>query len=149
MPNISRISLNCQTGRLKNCIGNFNKYIQIVRRKITAPDYANDSDVEIDELFDNIVHVWANIKTMKGPEVFDEVAITQDINYKFTTMWLGEVIVNGDFNAGKRRLDKDCWILYNNNRYKIMSVENIDEENKYICMRASLTGSVNKPASKA
>lgn len=134
----------CQDGNNKNCIGNFDKYIQIVRRKIQSAEYTNNQDVVIDEDFTNIVHVWAKIETTKGAQIFDEVSITQDVNYKFTTHWLGDEIVNGN-----PRLDKDCSIIYNNNRYKIFSVENINEENRYICLRASLAGSVLKNASKA
>ena len=118
----------------KICTSDFNRLIQILDRDISPPPR---NDTELGEDFQNVVHVWASVKTVNGATIFDSVNTEQVITHIFTTRYLGLGITS------------ENWIIYNNNRFKILAVENIDEQNMYTRMRCILRGSVSKEATKA
>ena len=118
----------------KICTSDFNRLIQILDRDISPPPR---NDTELGEDFANVVHVWSSVKTVHGATIFDSVNTEQVLTHIFTTRWLGLGITS------------ENWIIYNNSRFKILAVENIDEQNMYTRMRCILRGSVSKEATKA
>ena len=119
------------------CIGQLDKYIQIESRNIKAPVNANPSDVDADEIFDNRIHLWANIKTSVGEAIFDGANIEQTVTHIIT------------FNYPGFTVSVEDWIIYDNRRFKIMSVENINEDGIFISVRCVDRGIDTKQATKA
>ena len=128
--------MGCSTKK-RVCIGQLDKPIQIESRNIQAPANKTPQDVDADEIFENRVHVWANIKTLSGEAIFDGVNIEQTITHIFTFNYLGFEISTLD------------WVIYDNRRFKIMSVENINEDNIFTAVRCVDRGIDTKEASKA
>jgi lipocalin len=127
----------CITKKKAGCIGDLDKLIQIESRAILAPKNRYDTDVDADVIFTNRIHVYANITTKMGVSIFDEVSDQYVMTHVFKTLYLGINVTKND------------WIIYNNSRYEIQTVENINEDSLFILMRAILRGSDTKEASKA
>ena len=121
----------------KLCIGQLDKLIEIQSRHIKAPLNTTPTDVDADELFTNRVHVWANIKTSVGEAIYDGVNIEQALTHIFTFAYLGFEVTSAD------------WVIFNSKRYKILSADNINEDNIYVSLRCVERGVDTKEATKA
>ncbi len=109
------------------CTGDFNKRITLQHPVITGNTNINTSS---SRTFTDIGKFWAAVKTKPGTQFFDGVnlieTVTTDFYINFTT---------------SIDLLKEIWVLYKNKRYKIIPIENINEDDLIIKLRANEKGS--------
>lgn len=113
------------------CAGDLNKRITIQNRTIVAPD-----DVDYDEDFQKELVVFAGVKTLIGVEIFDQNNVPTNASHDF--------IIH--YRAG---ITAENWVLFENNRYDILKVENLEERNEWLRLRSTLRGSDTKASTKA
>ena len=105
----------------KVCVGDFNKRIKIQTSSIKA----NNSPSAVSEVaFQTLANVWALIKTAPNREFIDGVNIENGLNTDFYVRYSPSI-----------NYEEQLWIEYDNNRFKIKNIENIDAENKIIRIR--------------
>jgi SPP1 family predicted phage head-tail adaptor len=85
--------------------------------------------------FQPIATVWAAIKNIKGDAVLDGVAINEIPTHWFYIRYRDDVT-------------NDNWFLFRNERYKIMQVQNLMEDNVYLQVKCLKTGEALKGASE-
>lgn len=118
----------------KVCIGDFNKRIKIQTTSITPNNSPNSlSNVG----FTTIATIWAMIKTNTAREFIDGVNIEAGINTDFYIRYNSSI-----------PLDKQLWIEYDNNLYKITNTNNIDKDNKIVRLRSIEKGDKTINANK-
>ena len=117
----------------KLCIGDMNKRITFKVRYITPP-----ADVNYDNTFSTLLSVKAAIETVNGQAFFDSVAGDTPITHKFYIRYINNVAIRSE-----------DWLVYGGNNYKILLIENVDEANKYLIIRATLKGPSDVVANRA
>lgn len=126
------ICAKIQAKRRRVCIADLDRQISIQNRAIQSP--TNEPDYT--ELFSagsstssGLVagDVWAMIESTAGKTVFDTTGVERVVSHKITTRFFDGVTA-------------ESWILFNGNRYDVVSVENIDERGEYMVMRCVFRG---------
>lgn len=113
------------------CAADLNKRIVIQDRNISTPD-----DLDYGEDFDKLKTIWAGVKTLIGVEIFDQNNVPITASHDF--------IIH--YRVG---ITAENWILFENNRYDILRVENFEERNEWLRLRSTLRGSDTKASTKA
>lgn len=117
------------------CVGNLSKYIEIYERRLKSPlDSLSDSPDYRDEFF-LLYNVWAMLETPKGKNIFDKLGIDKAISTIFYIRYLPNITSQN-------------WVAYNGNRYDIVRVADLEENNLFLKLECIITGSVNKEGSK-
>lgn len=118
----------------KVCISDFDKRIKIQTSSITP----NNSPNSVSSVgFTTIATVWAMIKTNTAREFIDGVNIESGINTDFYIRYNSSI-----------PLDKQLWVEYDNNLYKITNLDNIDKDDKTIRLRSIEKGDKTINANK-
>lgn len=118
----------------KVCISDFDKRIKIQTSSITP----NNSPNSVSSVgFTTIATVWAMIKTNTAREFIDGVNIESGINTDFYIRYNSSI-----------PLDKQLWVEYDNNLYKITNLDNIDKDDKTIRLRSVEKGDKTINANK-
>lgn len=119
------------------CVGSLNRRVEIYQRIIKAPFNPTNEFTNYDDEFSLLRTVWALIQTPKGTNVFDQVERSESkvTHYFYIAYFDG--------------LTQENWIVYKNNRYDILDVINLEEQNLYYRLDCFFRGSVGKDASKA
>ncbi len=111
----------------KICTSDLNKRIAIEH---SASSGSSNVDTNADTDFVEIGKFWAAIKTSATGQFFDEVnlseAVTTDFFIRYTT---------------KINLLKPIWVKFCNRRFKIVGVENMNEDKWIIRLRSIERGS--------
>jgi head-tail adaptor len=106
------------------CIGDLSTKIEVETRDITAPT----GGVDFDESFGTFKTLWAMVQTAgTGETIFDESNIEQSITHHFYVRYVP------NFNFQK-------WIKYKDQYYNILDVENLNEEDRFLKIRATVRG---------
>lgn len=106
----------------KVCIQDLNKRIQIQTSYIAA----NNSPGGVAAAsFVTVLTVWAMIKTSANVQFVDGVNIQNGLNTDFFIRYNSSI----DF-------EKQLWIEFDSNRFKITNIDNIDKQNKFIRLRS-------------
>lgn len=132
----------CQTihiPKTKICIADLDKRVQVLKRSIVAPlgqsVYVNVTSLEARHNFQTVSTVWAAIKNIKGDAILDSVS-TNDI----PTHWF--------YMRYREDIDKDNWLSFKNEYYRILEVVNFQEDNLFLQIKTIKTGSTAKGASQ-
>lgn len=125
-----------QRTKTQVCTGNLNKLIEIYQRDITAPANSLSINPDYTEEFTLLWNVWAMLQTPKGKVIFDEVGTETRITDVFYTRFLPNITAQN-------------WIEFEDQRYDIVRVTNLEENNLYIKMETIIRGDVTKAASEA
>lgn len=115
----------------KICIGNLDKKIKV---QISSFIDSNAPGQESGIGFTDILETWAMIKTFKTNDQQDGVNVSQSITHQFI------------FRYTAINLDREIFVEYNSKKFRIDSVENIDEENKYYRLTSIERGDQSKNA---
>lgn len=118
--------MKCQAIRKNNkkiCIADFDKKIKI---QSYSTAISNIGDIGVS--FIDIAEVWAFIKTRNNASFIADVNIADITTIEFYIRYL-------DVD-----LNKQIFIEFEGNRYKINSIENIDKDAKIIVLRATERG---------
>ena len=113
----------------KVCIADLSSKIKI---QTTSEVYSNNHDTVPVAQFVDIVEMWALINTGESFNYIDGVQTANTVNTDFTIMYTADI----DF---KQRL----WVEYDNNKYKVISVNNINQADNFIRLRTIETGDKN------
>jgi len=118
----------------KVCIGDFDKKIKILTTSITP----NNSPNSLSSVgFTTIATIWAMIKTNTIRQFIDGVNIENGLNTDFYIRYNSSIPLN-----------KQLWVEYNNNLYKITNTDNIDKDDKIIRLRSIEKGDKTINANK-
>lgn len=114
----------------KVCIGDMTKKIKVQTRSIVAPD-----NVDYSQDIKDFKEVWAAIQTSKGSEIFDGTNIIGVATHFFYI----------------RRIDGvtfENFVEYNSKKYKILDVQNLDEDDLFMVLRCTERGDQTKDSNK-
>ena len=114
-PNVSRI-----------CAADFNRKITI---QYTSSASNNSPNSNAKTEFKDLIEVWAMVKTNVNSDFIQNVNIEKSLNIDFFVRYTSLI----DF-------ERELWVEFNGNRYKVGSVDNIDKRNTLIRLRASERG---------
>jgi len=112
----------------KVCIGQLNEQITLQDREIVSP-VADGVAFGEDFTGDNVV--WALVETVRGETIFDATNVERDISHKFYIRYITGIT-------------SETWIEYNDEKVDIVDVENLDERNDFLILRASRLGDKSK-----
>lgn len=118
----------------KICIGDFKERIKIQTTSI-APNNAPNGLSSV--AFATVAEVWAMIKTNPSREFVDGVNIDNGLNTDFYIRFNSSI-----------PLDKQLWIEYKNNLYKITNTDNIDKMDNIVRLRSTEKGDKTINANK-
>ncbi|MEE8341967.1 MAG: phage head closure protein [Candidatus Neomarinimicrobiota bacterium] len=107
----------------KICAGDLRQRIEIQTRSITSPADC----INFDELFTTVETVFASIETVNGQTVFDSTNTEVIVTHKIYIRFLSTVTA-------------ETWLQFNNEKYDILKVENIDNRNEYLILRCNKRG---------
>ena len=110
----------------KVCIGDLDKRI-IIQTSSIAPN--NSPNSVATTAFLTVVTVWAMIKTTPNTSFIDGVNVQNGVNTDFYIRFTSSIDI-----------EKQLWIEYAGNRFKVTNIENIDKESKFLRFRASEKG---------
>lgn len=116
----------------KYCLGSLSSKIQLIRRVI---DVDNSSSVDYGITKTTISTVWASIETIKSIARFSDINIEDLPTHKFTIKYL----------AG---MDKDVTVSYNSKYFRVLTIENVDEENQWLVLHCTERGTTTKQANE-
>lgn len=127
------ICVKLQSQQIQICTGDLNRKITVNVRSLTSP---TGTGVDFNENMTVLKTVWAMIKTVGGAQVFDGTNITKTVTHNFYIRYMANVTFEN-------------WILYNNQYYDLLGVQNINEQNQYMLLQANLRGTSTLPVNYA
>lgn len=113
-------------------IGSLNKRIFLSTQTITQSTIgANmDSNITIGD------YLWAMVETFRGDTTFDGTTIVNVATHKFTIRWRPDVT-------------QEFMIVFQGETYNITDVENYDERNQFIILKAIKRGDQTEVVNRA
>lgn len=114
------------------CLGGMNHKIKLQTRSIKPVT----DGVDFVEEFTQDISVWAMIKTMPKESIFDGSNIERSVSHFFYIRFIKNVTF-------------EKWIEFKNNKYDIVAVENLNEEDNFLLLKASLRGNKDLNANLA
>jgi len=115
------------------CLGDLSTLITLQDRAITPPE----SGVDASETFtDACPDVWAKLETGRGQTIFDDTDTEQDVTHVFTIRFI-------------KGITSETWVKFNNQRFDILNVEDLEERNEWLILRCTNRGTKDNPASEA
>lgn len=137
MPKCSRIKVS----KRDVCIGDLNKQISIYERGQTSPTFGN---VDYSEGFSLKLTTFAGVETKRGYSVFDQIGINQNQGQnQYTHIFYIRYVP-------ECQITSQDWIEYNCDLFKIVNdVENLDENDEFLKIRAVKKGPFTKAANLA
>lgn len=115
------------------CIGDLDELITLQNRAITP----SSSGVDATETFtDTNPDVWAMLETRRGETIFDGTGMERDVTHVFTIRFISGV-------------SAETWISFGGKRFDILDVENLEERDEWLKMRATNRGVDSNSASEA
>jgi len=118
--------------RRKVCIADLDRQISVQNRAIATPTTSQDYTEVFSAGSDTSSgltsgDVWAMIQTLSGATVFDTTNTERAVTHKITTRFLSGVTA-------------ESWVLFESNRYDVVTVENLDERSEFMVMRCVFRG---------
>ena len=107
--------------------------IKLHNRSIQVPEFGT---YDFTETFTGTKTVWANVQTAAGQTFFTGASVDVGLSHI--------IIIRYD-----EAVTSETWIEFNGNNLKIISVENLDENNEFLRLRCSERGDKDLGASKA
>ena len=128
MPKCTRIKKK----KRQVCVGDMRDEITIQSRSITPP--AADG-VDFGETFSGDQVVWATINTVSGETVFDGTNTERDVTHRIYIRFLSGVTA-------------EAWVLFNSERYDILTVEDLDKRGTFMLLRCTNRGTTANAANE-
>lgn len=110
----------------KICTGDLRDRITLQNRSIQP------EEIDFTEDFTNDIEVWAMIETARGLDSFDGVTLANIVTHKIYIRFLAGVT-------------EETWILFDERRFDIMDVENLDERKTFMLLRCKERGQKDIP----
>ncbi len=119
--------------RRQVCSGDMDRLITLQTRALTP----SNTGVDATEQFVDVPgDVFAMIKTVTGETIFDGVNEERDVTHHFY-IWAID------------NLSSEIWVLFNDERLDVLSVEDLDERHMFMLLRATNRGLSSQEASGA
>jgi len=118
---------SCAKIRIKRrsiCIGDLKYLIELNNRAIQAPELGS---VDYDETFTPTETVRAAIETKSGETIFDQSNTEHSVTHRFYIRFLSGVTA-------------ETWIKFDSDLYDILTVENLDGQNRFLLLRCTIRG---------
>lgn len=135
---------NCDIKRIKAtklCRGDLKHLVDLQDRSLDGSGFESSQPVET---FETIRQQWCAIETVggmgRGVPRFAKIHILDEATHLFWTTW------DADFPELENR---NSWVLYEDKRYKILKVDNINELNTTVVIQATERGEDTEEATKA
>jgi len=110
------------------CLGDMIHRIAINTRTQTVPIAVPG---QYSETFVKVLDVWAFIETVKELEMFDSSNVSHVVSHKMIIRWLPY-------------LTSEYWIKYKNEYYKIVSMQDMENENRFQLLFCTTRGDIAK-----
>lgn len=110
----------------KVCIGDLRYQIVIHNRAIAGVQ----NGVDFTESLTNAQTVWAGVKTVRGHDVFDGTNLVGVATHLFYIRYI-------DITA-------ESWVEFNGRYYRILGIQNLEEDDEFIELQCNLRGDKNK-----
>ena len=126
---------NISPKKRKLCAGDLNKPIKIQVRMITAKKIGQ---TDFTETFTDVVSVFAAIDTSKGFSSFNDIGVTSTggvVNFTH------RIYIRFSTNF---TVTSENWVLFNDEKYTINSVENLEERNEWLILYCIKKGDSTK-----
>tara|TARA_R110000803_G_scaffold59603_2_gene118392 strand:- start:354 stop:755 length:402 start_codon:yes stop_codon:yes gene_type:complete len=118
------------------CVGDLRFKISLYTRSIVAPNMLANQSTEFTEDFTLLGNFWSAIKIVDGIKLFDNISLDKDSpTHLFYIRY-------------KQGITQENWLNYNNYRYNILKVENMNERNKFLKLYCAVSGEGTKDGSK-
>ena len=112
---------------------NLNHKVQVQSRGMVG---SHIGVVDLVEQFVDLGVLWGEFKTAgRGYQSFGGVGVSEKVTHIFVTRYTNVI-----------RVTDQEWILHDNMRYKVDSIENINEEKKFLRIYLIKQGSLDLPA---
>jgi len=119
--------------RRRLCLGDLNKKIKLLKRKIVSPDNIDEYDYQQD--FIETIEVWASIQTISGKDMFDGSELIGTATHIFYLKYID--------------IDSNDWMIeYKNKFYRIYLVDNMDENDEFLKLYCSVRGDINSEVNR-
>lgn len=122
-----------QRKKRQPCIGDMDELITLQGRTLTPPTSGVDAT---EEFADTNPDVWALIETVNGETIFDKTGTERDVTH--------DIYVN--FISG---VTSEIWVLFNNDRLEVLSVEDLDGRHEFLFLKATNRGIETNEANRA
>lgn len=133
----------CSRIEIKNrklCLSNLNKRIKIQSRQMRPKSIV---DVDYEEVFEDLFTVWAAVETNRGFESFNQVGTNQEgLQTSFTHKFYIRY-------SSSCNITSQNWVEYCGDKFRVISVENLDERDSFILIKAVKKGTKEREANKA
>lgn len=118
--------------RRKVCIGDLDRIVTLQNRAIQTPTTSEDytelftaEPVSSGGMGDG--NVWAMIQSLAGATVFDTTNTERVVTHKITMRYQDGITA-------------ESWVLFESNRYDVVTVENLDNRSEFIVLRCVFRG---------
>ena len=122
-----------QRKKREPCIGDMDELITLQGRTLTPPTAGVDAT---EEFADTNPDVWALVETVSGETLFDDTGTERDVTHTFIIRFITGV-------------SSETWVLFNNDRLEILSVEDLDERHEFLLLKATNRGIQTNEANRA
>lgn len=118
------------------CAGSLNRKIEIYETAITSPLDPAFNEVDYGEQFTLIARPWAMIEDINGDVIFDGVSPVDTPTVRF-------------FIRYRQGITSENWVIYDNERYRILNVLDLDKNKRFLSLECTIRGDENKDATLA
>jgi SPP1 family predicted phage head-tail adaptor len=115
------------------CIGSLNKRIIVQTRSIVPPI---NGSVDYTLNFTDPKTVWAMIETRQGSTTFDETNTEKVWTHDFYIRYIAGITF-------------EKWVTYDGKYYDIISVENLNMDDRFLRLRCNIRGTTAFPVNEA
>lgn len=109
----------------KICTGDLNRPIKVQVRTLTEKPL---SDPDYDEVFTDVVTVWAAIETARGHSSFNDIGLTREGS---TIVFTHKLFIR---YSSSFTVTSEDWVEFDGIKYDIRSVENLEERNEFLAL---------------
>ena len=120
--------MKCERINIKNrkvCYGDLNRKIVIETRSIKPP--SDDDDFDYGQEFTESQTVWATVQTTSGKDIFDGANMIGTATHLFFIKYISG-------------LTSESMITWQNEKYRILRLENLDENNEFVKLYCNIRG---------
>jgi len=121
------ICQNISPKKRKICAGDLRLLINIQTRAVKSNGF---DDPDYGETFTEVKQVYASIQTTRGFQSFDGVGVNNNVTHK--------IYIRFDSTLN---ISADDWVEFENDKYDIVDVENLEERNEFFILYCMKKGS--------
>lgn len=106
------------------CVGSLDKKVKLKIRAIAPP---SGSSAYYGETFTDFMTVWAMVETKNGLVTFDSTNTAQNVSHQFYIRYIPDITF-------------EKWLEYDGKNFNILTVNNLNEENRFYMLQCNERG---------